>query len=208
MPRTEPFEAFSDRYDAWFDRHEEAYHAELAAIRQLLPGTAARGLEVGVGTGKFAVPLGVHLGIEPSERMAIKAEQQGITVLRGVAERLPFPAAGFDFVLMVTTICFVDDILQSFREAFRVLQPRGCLVLGFVDRDSQLGQTYLLQKQTNVFYRDATFYSAQEVQGFLLETGFGHLAFRQTLIPGETRGTVESGFGKGGFVVARGEKNG
>lgn len=207
MPKIEPFDKYSNRYDEWFERNRDAYHAELEAIRQVMPPFPARGLEVGVGSGKFAVPLGIKIGVEPSETMAARAERQGIRVFRGVAEKLPFSVPGFDFVLMVTTICFVDDILQSFREAFRVLKPHGCLIAGFVDRESELGQKYSNRRNTSVFYKDAVFFSAREVGGYLTEAGFSNVTYKQTLIPGEAQGMVRDGFGKGAFVAARGMKN-
>ena len=208
MAKIEPFEKYSDRYDEWFERNRHAYHAELEAIRQVMPPPPAKGLEVGVGSGKFAVPLGIKTGVEPSENMAFKAERQGIRVFRNVAEKLPFPDSEFDFVLMITTICFVDDILKSFQEAFRVLKPHGCLIAGFVDRESELGKKYSDKSNTGVFYRDATFFSAQEVGKYLTDAGFFNLTFKQTLIPGETQEMIQSGFGKGAFVVAKGVKNG
>jgi ubiquinone/menaquinone biosynthesis C-methylase UbiE len=208
MAKTEPFEKYSDKYDEWFERNQDAYQLELEAIRQVMPPPPAKGLEVGVGSGKFAVPLGIGIGIEPSEKMAVKAERKGIRVLRHVAEELPFPDTEFDFVLMVTTICFVDDITKSFKEAFRVLKPQGCLIVGFVDRESELGKEYSGKRNTSVFYKEATFFSAQEVGRYVMAAGFENLTYRQTLIAGETRELIQSGFGKGAFVVVKGTKNG
>jgi ubiquinone/menaquinone biosynthesis C-methylase UbiE len=208
MAKTEPFEKYSDKYDEWFERNQDAYQLELEAIRQVMPPPPAKGLEVGVGSGKFAVPLGIGIGIEPSEKMAVKAERKGIRVLRHVAEELPFPDTEFDFVLMVTTICFVDDITKSFKEAFRVLKPQGCLIVGFVDRESELGKGYSGKRNTSVFYKEATFFSAQEVGRYVMAAGFENLTYRQTLIAGETRELIQSGFGKGAFVVVKGTKNG
>lgn len=208
MAKTDPFENYSDRYDEWFERNRDAYHAELAAVRQVMPPPPAKGLEVGVGSGKFAVPLGIKIGVEPSEKMALKAERQGIRVYRNVAEKLPFPDPEFDFVLMVTTVCFVDDILKSFQEAFRVLKPQGCLIVGFVDRESELGKAYSDKRNTSVFYENATFLSAQEVGKYLTDAGFSNLSYKQTLIPGETQEMIRNGFGQGAFVVAKGMKNG
>ena len=79
MPKTEPFEKYSDAYDEWFEKNRELYDAEVEAIRQLVPWPGANGVEVGVGSGKFAAPLGIKIGVEPSEKMAIKAEKQGIS---------------------------------------------------------------------------------------------------------------------------------
>jgi len=129
MPKTGSFETHTCRYEDWFEKNRDVYHAELEAVRELIPFTGAEGLEVGVGSGRFAVPLGIKSGVEPSEKMATIAEERGIRVYRDVAESLPFSDGDFDFVLMVTVICFVDDILKSFREAFRVLKPGGCIIV-------------------------------------------------------------------------------
>lgn len=206
MPRTEPFEKHSDRYDMWFEKNRDIYHAELEAIRQLIPLYAAGGLEVGVGSGKFAVPLNIKIGVEPSEKMAAKAEKRGVRVFRGVAEDLPFSDSEFGFVLMVTTICFVDDILKSFMEAFRVLKPHGCIIVGFVDKESELGKQYLTKCDMSVFYKEATFFPVCEVCNYLTDAGFRKLTFKQTLISGDQQATIQNGFGKGSFVVIKGVK--
>ncbi len=206
MPKIEPFEKYSDRYDEWFENHSDIYHAEVEAIRQLMPFPQGKGLEVGVGSGKFAVPLGIKIGVEPSENMAVKAERQGIQVFRHIAEKLPFSDCEFDVVLMVTTICFVDDIFKSFTEAFRVLKTNGCIIVGFIDKDSKLGKEYNSRRNTSVFYKDATFFSTQEVVYYLMEAGFRDLLFKQTLIPDEPQEIIFDGFGKGSFIAIKGLK--
>jgi SAM-dependent methyltransferase len=206
MPKTEAFEQHADQYDAWFETHEDAYEAELETIRQLMPAPDARGLEVGVGSGKFAVPLGIETGVEPSERMAAAAESLGINVYRSVAEDLPFADGEFDYVLMVTSICFVDDALKSFEEAYRVLKPGGCIIVGYVDKESELGRQYIDRRESSLFYKEATFFSSREIQAHLTEAGFRDVAFKQTLIPGEAPGAIRDGFGAGSFVAARGTK--
>ncbi|MBW1849116.1 MAG: class I SAM-dependent methyltransferase, partial [Deltaproteobacteria bacterium] len=163
MPKTEPFDKHSDAYDEWFKKNIVLYEAELEAIRQLIPPPGAEGMEVGVGSGKFAAPLGIKIGVEPSEKMAIKAKMLGINVYPGVAEELPFSDGRFDYLLMVTTICFVDDVIKSFKEAFRVLKLSGCIIVGFVDKESELGRKYADKKEESKFYKDAAFFSTQEV---------------------------------------------
>jgi len=206
VPNTIPFDTYCEAYDDWFEKNRDVYEVELEAVRQLLPPTGAQGVEIGVGTGKFAVPLGVKLGVEPSESMARKARQQGVTVYSGVAEALPFSDGAFAFVLMVTTICFFDDVARSFAEAFRVLKTGGCIVVAFLDRGSELGRRYHEKRAESRFYRDATFFSTPEVLGFLKKAGFGHEEIRQALIPGEPIQTIRAGFGAGAFVVIRSEK--
>ncbi|MDX2494321.1 MAG: class I SAM-dependent methyltransferase [Desulfuromusa sp.] len=203
MPKIDAFENYSDAYDDWFEKNQDAYEAELKAVRQLLPAGDVRGMEVGIGSGKFAVPLGIKVGVEPSEQMAAKAEKLGLEVHSGVAEELPFPAGQFDFVLMVTTICFVDDAVRSFQEARRVLAPGGCILVGFVDMESELGQKYLQNRHKSKFYKEATFFSTEEVLDHLKTAGFGTTKIRQTLVPADTEKTVLDGFGEGAFVVIR-----
>ncbi|MDA3903125.1 MAG: class I SAM-dependent methyltransferase [Desulfuromusa sp.] len=203
MPKIDAFETYSDAYDDWFEKNRLAYEAELKAVRQLLPAGDVRGMEVGIGSGKFAVPLGIKVGVEPSKQMAVKAEKLGLEVHSGVAEELPFPADQFDFVLMVTTICFVDDVVQSFQEALRVLVPGGCILVGFVDMESDLGQKYLQNRHKSKFYKEATFFSTQEVLDHLKIAGFGATEVKQTLILGDTENTVLDGFGAGAFVVIK-----
>jgi hypothetical protein len=48
------------------------------------------GVEIGVGTGRFAEPLGIRVVIEPSKAMRRMAQKRGIEVIDGVAESLPF----------------------------------------------------------------------------------------------------------------------
>ena len=205
MPKIEPFEKHSDAYDEWFE-NRDLYEAELEAIRQLIPSPGAEGVEVGVGSGKFAAPLGIKIGVDPSEKMAIKARKHGINVYLGIAEDLPFSDGRFGFVLMVTTICFVDDVIKSFREAFRALKPGGCIIVGFVDKESKLGRQYADKREKSKFYKDATFFSTQEVLRYLKEAGFGIVKIRQTLIPGQLPETIMDGFGRGAFVVVKGVK--
>ncbi|MCD6187368.1 MAG: class I SAM-dependent methyltransferase [Desulfuromusa sp.] len=207
MPKVDAFEKYSDAYDDWFEKNREAYEVELKAVQQLLPVGDVQGMEIGVGSGKFAVPLGIKIGVEPSEQMAVKAKQLGIEVHSGVAEELPFSADRFDFVLMVTTICFVDDIVQSFREALRVLISGGCILVGFVDMESELGQKYLQNRHKSKFYQQATFFSTREVLDHLETAGFGATEIKQTLIPGDTEKTVLDGFGEGAFVVIKAVKD-
>jgi SAM-dependent methyltransferase len=206
MTKTAAFDEQPNGYDAWFEKHPDLYLAELEAVRSFIPASGS-GVEIGVGTGRFAAPLGITLGVEPAPQMAELARERGIEVLEAVAEALPFTDASFDFAVMVTVVCFLDDVALALREACRVLKPNGILVIGFIDRESRLGQQYSHKKEQNQFYRDATFYSVSELVVLLNKTGFSNFAYRQTLFPEEaTNLSVKEGYGKGGFVVIRAHK--
>lgn len=204
MPRTAPFAAHHGRYEAWFVNHEKAYLSELLALRPFVPWEG-RGIEIGVGSGRFAAPLGVQVGLDPSPAMLAYATARGIQAVEGTAEDLPFADGSFDHALVVTSLCFVDSAARMLAEARRVLKPGGRLVIGFIDRDSAMGQDYLAHQDENVFYREATFYSAVEVERLLLESGFSIDAWGQTLahpLP-ETREIepLQPGHGACAFVV-------
>lgn len=209
MTRIEPFEKHPLQYEHWFDRHKFAYESELQAIRKLLP-QHGNGLEIGIGSGRFAAPLGIKLGLEPSSKMMEIAQARGIEVIGGVGESLPFRDSQFDFATMVTTICFLDDVEVAFNEAYRILKPGGCLIIGFIDKDSSIGQLYQQHKNENVFYRVATFYSVDEVVSHLKMAGFKVFNFAQTIFHSlaEIKGIepVREGYGEGSFVVVRAVK--
>ena len=211
MSKEEVFSKHVSQYEAWFKKNRFAYLSELKAIREVIPEKEP-GLEIGAGTGRFAVPLGIGLGVEPSEKMARVAKQRGMEIIKGVAESLPFRDASFGFVLMVTVICFFDDVEAALSEAGRVLKPGGSLIIGFIDRESPLGKVYQSRKKENPFYRVAQFFSAEEVISFLEKFNFGNFSFLQTIFrPLEEikePEPVKEGYGEGSFVIVRASKLG
>jgi len=202
--KNSPFESHTQRYEEWFDKHEAAYLSELLALRPFVPWTG-RGLEIGVGTGRFAAPLGVREGMDPSPAMLAKAAARGIETVEGVGEDLPFPDESFDYLLLVATLSFLESPARMLAEARRVLRPGGKLVIGFIDRASELGRDYQARQADNVFYRDATFHTPQEVDALLHEAGFVIEAWGQTLSrPLPEIHEIEPlrpAHGQGGFVV-------
>lgn len=206
MPRAGAFEAHHGRYDAWYEAHGAAYQSELLAVRALAP-VGGRGLEIGVGTGRFAAPLGVRVGLDPSPAMLGYARRRGIAGVRGAGEALPFRACAFDWALVTTTLCFLDDIPAALREAHRVLVPRGTLVIGFVDRSGRMGPAYLEQHRRGVFFCEATPCTAQQLERWLMDARFVPERWVQTVtaMP-EDMTAVEParrGRGDGLFVVVR-----
>ena len=209
MPNTEPFEKYAEEYEAWFEKNPWAYKSELEALRTQLPASGL-GVEIGVGSGRFAEPLGIKVGVDPSASMRVLAKKRGIRVMDAKAEKLPFEDASFDYVLMVTTICFLEDVLVAFREAIRILKPEGVFVIGFVDKDSVLGRQYQEKKDKSKFYRSARFYSPGEVTSIARKAGFNRFQYVQTLFGNiremDRTDPVKEGVGHGSFVVIKAGK--
>jgi len=206
MTNTHAFDENAKAYDDWFEGHKSFYESELAAIRTLIP-TTGNGIEIGVGTGRFAEPLGIKVGIEPSSAMRAIARERGINAIGGVAEQLPVESGTFDYALFVTTVCFLDSLNQAFSEVSRILKPEGIVVIGFIEKESALGRVYQQRKAESRFYREATFHAADEIVRALEVSGFTDFSFVQTLFPEEhdtgAIQPVKKGYGDGAFVVVR-----
>ncbi len=206
MAKIEPFEKNAAKYETWFEKNKLVYNSELLAIKKQLPDKET-GVEIGVGTARFAEPLNIKFGVEPSEKMRNIAKSKGVEVVGGIAECLPFGDGLFDYTLMVTVICFLDNLDAALKEAARILKPDGQLILGFIDKLSFLGRLYETLKNGNEFYRFATFYSVQDVISCLKRNGFNRFDISQTIFhnPGNIRNNepIKDGYGQGGFVVIK-----
>ena len=66
-------------------------------------------------------------------------------------------------------------------------------------------EPFVRHQAENVFYREATFYSAAEVEALLKETGFSHLVWVQTLSKPLSEiheiEPISAGTGRGAFPV-------
>lgn len=211
MVDEDPYWSSAEQYDEWFDANPFVYDAELRAVRSLFVPTARPAIEVGVGTGRFAAPLGIRIGVDPSESMLRIARGRGVEVARGVAGDLPLRDRAAGCILMVTTICFLSDAVRAFEESFSVLEKGGFIIIGMLDRASPVGRAYVEQKQKSPFYRRARFYSVAEVLDMLRRTGFRDFDLRQTIFEQISRigpdETVRTGHGEGLFAVVRARKD-
>lgn len=211
MVKTKPFDIYLTEYEQWFSDNHFVYISELEAIRKVLPGQR-HGVEIGVGSGLFASELGITEGCDPSAVMRAKATSRRINAIECIAENLPYENERFDFALLVTTICFVDDARKTFQEINRILKAKGEIIIGFVDKNSLVGQQYLEQKEKSVFYKDAVFYSTKDITDMLKTNGFSIVSTNQTIFnPLDEVKTIQpsvEGSDKGSFVVIKAKKDG
>jgi SAM-dependent methyltransferase len=207
-PRIQQFDKYYRQYDDWFVINKDIYQAELNAIKNFIPKNK-KGVEIGVGSARFALPLKIKIGVEPSKKMAEISRNRGIQVFRSVAEKLPFENDTFDFVLIVTTICFVDDPMKCLQESFRILRDDGFIIIGFIDKERELGNKYQFKKNKSNFYKTATFYSVKEILAFLHKANFKNFSIKQTAFSCEANKmeSMKNGYGEGSFVVIKAEKS-
>ncbi len=201
------FDCYYKEYDAWYERNKFAYLSELEAIRKVLP-KGGKGLEIGVGTGRFAQALDIAMGIDPSKKMIDIAAQRDVVVRWGFGEDLPFFEDTFDYIAIIITLCFVQNPQKVLKEAIRVLKKNGKIILGIIDKNSFLGKFY--QRKKSVFYKKAFFFSIKDLSKLLKKVGLGKIAYYQTLFnhPDKSNSIEkpQKGFGKGSFVVVSAQK--
>lgn len=90
-------------------------------------------LDAGGGTGRVAAALRpyVHevLVVDSSSGMLAQAGRKGLTSVVAPTELLPFADATFERIIMVDTLHHVAHQGETVRELWRVLRPRGRLVI-------------------------------------------------------------------------------
>ena len=159
------FDRYCKKYDAWYDRNRFAYLSELGAIKKVLP-KKGKGLEIGVGTGRFASALGITMGIDPSKNMIEIARQRGVIIHRGFGEDLPFWDSSFDYAAIIITLCFTKDPLKVLQEARRVLKKNGKIIMvdypkGSIAEDLYHEEEYYIPEKMVLFFKLVGFRKVQ-----------------------------------------------
>ena len=176
-----PFNANAKEYDSWYDT-SPLFAIELAAIRATTIRFVRPGLEVGVGTGRFARALGVKFGLDPALSPLQLAHHRSIIPINGIGEQLPVRTQSIGTVYLFFTLCFLADPAAVFTECFRVLKPEGLMVIGFIPRLSPWGK-HLSSKgrENHPYYRFARFQTVAETGALLAGSGFTILEAWSTL---------------------------
>ncbi len=147
--------SFDGRVSGQYDRQRQ-HPPEVSAhigqfVAELLP-SAAEVLELGIGTGRIALPVvaaGCRVtGIDVSAAMLSELQAASVgsitrpSLVRGDISRLPFSDCCFDAVTAVHVLHLVADWEQALASALRVLRPGGRLLLGrdWIDPESMAGK--------------------------------------------------------------------
>jgi len=199
------FDNLANDYEKWFEKHPEIYEEEIKTIKKLLP--KGKGIEIGVGSGRFAAPLGIKKGIEPSREMAGIARKRGIEVIEIKTEEMDFNEE-FDFALIVKTICFVDDPLKTLQNTYKTVKKGGFVLVAFIDLNSPLGRFYEKNKEKSKFYKYAKFFSKDDIINLMKKAGFSEFECVENLY-GDSLDNLKFEINKcngGAFKVIRGKK--
>jgi ubiquinone/menaquinone biosynthesis C-methylase UbiE len=139
------FDRIASRYDATRGFPPEVDARLSAAFRQVsgLPG-GARLLEIGVGTGRIAIPLASagyrYIGLDISLKMMARLRGRlppgcDVALVRSDATRLPLRDASVDGAVAVHVFHLIADWEGAIAKLHRVIRPGGALALGFNESD-------------------------------------------------------------------------
>ena len=135
------FDAVASLYDSWFETPlgRTVDELEKDLLWKLIGSGDGRALDVGTGTGHFAVEFvsrgWTAVGLDLSAEMLAVARGKGaaLSLTRGDAGALPVASESFDLVLSVTALEFVAHPHQALQEMWRALRPGGRLVMGVLN---------------------------------------------------------------------------
>ncbi|HBY98081.1 MAG: class I SAM-dependent methyltransferase [Ardenticatenaceae bacterium] len=138
MSRSIAFDRAASFYDATRG-FPPGVESQVAAGLAEMAGLTGRErvLEIGVGTGRIALPLSrharVYIGVDLSRPMleVLRGKQraEAVAVVEGDITHLPLAGQQFDLVVGVHILHLVSGWLRALAEVARVLRPRGALLL-------------------------------------------------------------------------------
>jgi SAM-dependent methyltransferase len=172
-------------YDRLAPHYDERYAAGVPSgiaitLQGLVSSLAAeRVVEVGCGTGHWLSALRASVpglyGLDPSSGMLEKARArgEGLPLVRGRGEQLPFPSQSFDLVVCVNALHHFEQPDRFVAEAHRALGARGALCVIGMDPAADRDRWYLYDYFPGTRETDLRRYpSSATIAGWMLAAGF------------------------------------
>lgn len=177
--RTEPYKYDIDNrlvYRNAMGRYKT--ERQLSFIREVLPGTKLRILDIGGGGGRVAIPL-AQLGHDvtvldiAADALDLLTSRVGDTVAVACGDLMSFaPAATFDVALVVDTLKYVSEasVTQAFARVSSFLSPGGLIIIAEINRGSWRNRlSERVGRRTGFQYNIAT---ADDYRRALADAGF------------------------------------
>jgi len=150
-----------------FDRAAEYYDRTRALPEGLIPQLAAElprdapCLEIGVGTGRIALPLveegvrvvGIDISLGMVRKLAAKRQGRGPELVIADATRLPFREGTFACAMAAHVLHLIPEWEQAVAELLRVVRPGGVIVASRGGREE--GQRGWMQSVRRRFFDEA-----------------------------------------------------
>jgi ubiquinone/menaquinone biosynthesis C-methylase UbiE len=181
VDRISYFDKIASYYDCWYTTKIGNYvdDTEKREVSSLLTGKKGLFLDLGCGTANYTIFLNKlgqkTVGLDGSIKMikiAIK-KLPHIPFISAEAGALPFKDSSFDSVLSITLFEFLDSPKKTLREIYRILKPKGEVIIGTMNAFSAW---FFFKRVKSVFtetaYRHARFYTPNELKSLFREAGF------------------------------------
>lgn len=163
LPRICDYEGSPYRNAFWETvdrRYEDA--AERLALRDLLPPSGQRLVEIGAGFGRLVDEYRGYreiILVDYARSMLEDARQRigpGVTYVCADLYRLPFASGALDTAVQIRVLHHVEAVPDAIREVSRILAPGGTFILEFANkRNVKAIARWLLRRQSaNPFARE------------------------------------------------------
>lgn len=170
-------EDVANAYDSYYETEQgnQVDQLEQAALTEVMTDIPRGNMvELGSGTGhwtEFFLQQGFTVtATDVTEAMFAHARRKlaGRVQFRKVDMlNLPFESESIDTISVVAALEFCDDQMQAFANMYRVLKPKGWLIVGCLNADSALGKS----KNSDPVYCHGEFMSKTELETYM--EGFG-----------------------------------
>ena len=208
MKKESVFDTFTEKYDAWYNSKDgkSLYESEILCLKALIKNPSTPILEIGVGTGRFSMWFKGAIGIDPALHALRFAKKRGTHVVQANGENVPFRDETFGCIMLIVTMCFLQNPVTVLKEANRVLKENGALIIGFIQKDSSWGRFYEEKKRKgHPLYIEAKFYTLDDIERLLKITGLRISQIKSTLLrnpdmPAEIESPFDGYYNNAGFV--------
>lgn len=187
------YDSTAERYDSWGSREEEyssqSKSLEIAKFNEILSLIKIKEntkiLDVATGTGIYLIEAlkkgGAGYGVDISKKMLeqvkkkiIKFKLKGkiIRIIKGDAEKLPFPSNFFDVVICIGMFEYypLGKVKTFLEEIKRVLKKEGSLIADFPNKNDK--GIYEFQEKERSVGHEIYIYKGDKINEFLKHMGF------------------------------------